>query len=573
MSNQATSIRRAYLTVGTRQVHYRRAGSGSPVILLHESPRSSLAMRWLIEPLAEHFCVIALDTPGYGGSDPLSVKDPEAGHYADAVAETISALGLESVAVYGSHTGACIALEFARRHGGRVSALVLDGVPIYTDAERAERLAHYTPSFEPRIDGAHMTAMWTRQRDQYLFYPWYRREAATRRHISLPSAQALHEGVMDVLRAGSGYGKAYAAAFNHRPEPLLRELSVPTLVLLREADVLAAASSRMPELPACASFERISSEPARVASRVESFLAAHVDGPAAPGVPRPGRIAGRITRDYADTSWGQLLVRHAGDDDAPPLVMLHASPSSAEMLVGLIEQVAERGRRVVAFDTLGNGESDKPPWQVAEIPDYAPVVAQALEALGEQTFDLYGNHTGAHIATEVALLVPDRVRMLVIEGVAMFEPEYADYLLENYTPALEPRDDGTHLLWAWNFVRDQTLFWPWFNRTREGIREVEPVEAAALHRLYVEVLKSGHTYPIGYRAAFRHVMCERLPELRTPTLMIATEADMLHDATIAAAKLAPNASAETVTRDPGATAQVIVDFLATASRPAHAQSD
>lgn len=561
MPGVAAPVRRAFVTVGHRQVHYRRAGAGPPVVLLHESPRSSASMLWLIQALAQRFVVIALDTPGYGGSETLPLSRTEISDYADATAEALVALGLDRVGVYGVHTGAAIGLELAARHPEHVSAVVLDGLPLHTDAERAERLARYAPALEPRIDGTHMLAMWARQRDQYLFYPWYRREAATRRTVPMPSARVLHEGVMDILRAGAGYGRAYDAAFRHRAEPALRDLRVPALLLYRAQDVLSAHAERMPpEQAASTSLQRVDDD-AAAASRTAEFLSAHAEATLNAHAQGPRRIPGRITRDYADTEYGQLLVRVVGEGDTPPLVMLHASPGSADALLGAMQRLAERGRRVLALDTLGNGESDKPPWQVAEIADYAPVVAQSLKALGEDVFDLYGTHTGAHVALEVALLEPDRVRHLVLDGVAMFEQHYVNYLLDNYTPPLEPRDDGTHLLWAWSFMCDQTLFWPWFNRTPDGIRHVEPIEADALHRWYVEVLKSGETYPIGYRAAFRHRMRERLPRLRTPTLMIAAAGDMLLDATLSAAKLAPNATAATLPEDPARAAQLISDFL------------
>jgi pimeloyl-ACP methyl ester carboxylesterase len=78
-------MRRCFVTVGQRQVHYRRAGEGPPVVLLHGSPRSSLALVELIEALAGRFCVIALDTPGYGTSDALPTARPSIADYAEAV--------------------------------------------------------------------------------------------------------------------------------------------------------------------------------------------------------------------------------------------------------------------------------------------------------------------------------------------------------------------------------------------------------------------------------------------------------------------------------------------------------
>ena len=55
-----------------RQVHYRRAGSGAPVLLLHQTPAFLVrAMLPLMRFLAPRFTVIAPDMPGYGASDRL----------------------------------------------------------------------------------------------------------------------------------------------------------------------------------------------------------------------------------------------------------------------------------------------------------------------------------------------------------------------------------------------------------------------------------------------------------------------------------------------------------------------
>jgi pimeloyl-ACP methyl ester carboxylesterase len=294
---------------------------------------------------------------------------------------------------------------------------------------------------------------------------------------------------------------------------------------------------------------------------IGALLAEQAPAVTVPPAPPTGAVAGEIWRDYVDTRYGQLLVRRAGElATGVPLVMLHASPGSAEMLVGLITRLMS-GRQVCALDTLGNGDSDKPPWEVAEIGDYAPVVADATDALGLAQFDLYGSHTGGLIALETALLVPDRVRRLVLDGVTLHDAEETADFLAHYTPPLLPSADGTHLHFAWNWLRDQTLFWPWYNRTRESIRWVDPVDAEHLHVWFVELMKSGETYPIGYRAAFRYRTGERVPHLSTPALMVARSTDMLHSTTHAAAKLAPNARADTLPEADEDAARMIASFL------------
>jgi pimeloyl-ACP methyl ester carboxylesterase len=278
-------------------------------------------------------------------------------------------------------------------------------------------------------------------------------------------------------------------------------------------------------------------------------------------------VEGRITRDYAATSYGQLLVRRAGgatgsgDRDALPLLMLHASPGSGEMLAGLIWAMASDGRRVLALDTLGNGDSDKPHWDTAEIADYARVVLEAADALELPRFDLYGSHTGALIAAEVAIGAPERVSRLILDGVTLFDAAETADLLANYTPPLHPSGDGTHLLFAWSFLRDQLLYWPWYRRTADSVRLVEPAGPDELQRWLLELLKSGETYPIAYRAAFRYPTRARMPLLRTPTLMVADASDMLLDSTARAAKLAPGATFARLAGDLGDLARVLTDFL------------
>ena len=101
-------IRRDIVQLGERRVHYRVAGEGPPVVLLHQSPHNSAELLPLMQVLAPHFLVIAPDTPGYGQSDPVAPAGTEPGIdlFADALIGLLDALDLERVALFGSHTGA-----------------------------------------------------------------------------------------------------------------------------------------------------------------------------------------------------------------------------------------------------------------------------------------------------------------------------------------------------------------------------------------------------------------------------------------------------------------------------------
>ena len=80
----------------------------------------------LMPLLSAGFDVLAIDTPGFGNSDPLV---PGAGieDLAGCVAGVLDALGIARAHLYGLHTGNKIATALAGRWPGRVSRLVLAG--------------------------------------------------------------------------------------------------------------------------------------------------------------------------------------------------------------------------------------------------------------------------------------------------------------------------------------------------------------------------------------------------------------------------------------------------------------
>ncbi len=86
--------RRDYHTLSNgRQVHYLRAGEGDPALLLHPSPLSASFLRPLIDFLSGSFDVIAMDTPGYGSSDPLEEPGDDLVPYVDAITHFARAVG------------------------------------------------------------------------------------------------------------------------------------------------------------------------------------------------------------------------------------------------------------------------------------------------------------------------------------------------------------------------------------------------------------------------------------------------------------------------------------------------
>ncbi|NBU26295.1 MAG: alpha/beta fold hydrolase [Gammaproteobacteria bacterium] len=137
---------RGYAGAPGAQLHYRTLGEGPPVILFHSSPLSSAFMLGQLQALAEAgHRAIALDTPGYGQSDPLPAPPQSLTDYARAFLAGIDAMGIDRFGLYGTATGAQLALALARFAPHRLTRLVLDNCALFTEDQVADWEPRYFP--------------------------------------------------------------------------------------------------------------------------------------------------------------------------------------------------------------------------------------------------------------------------------------------------------------------------------------------------------------------------------------------------------------------------------------------
>lgn len=554
---------RHFADVAGREFHYLRTGSGPVAVLLPAFPWSAGSLAPLAEALAGEFTVVVMDLPACGNSHSLG-GPPTLGDYADAVVENLGALGIDRCHLYGTGTGAQVALEVAVRHPERVADVVLDQLPLLEDSQRSEPAERFCPRFDPSWDGAHIAAIWWWCREQSLFRPWYRPAAETRLDADEPPPGVLQRRAADVLRAGDGYGDGLRAAFTHSAAGSLDRLEVPWTLVTSPADPLTPPGAHIPAPGPHGTVIDLPPGPDR-SLQLRTLIDAGGGADRSLRTPVRTSAAGAIERGYLTTRSGQLLMRRIAGTGWP-LVMLHASPTSSALLEPLMRELA-RGRPVIALDTAGNGDSDPPPGdRPFDIGDFAAIVNEALDVLEVGELDLYGTHTGALIATEAALARPG-VRRLILEGVTMFDdgdrPDLLprSELLANYLPTFEPTWDGTHLLAAWHFRRAFTTYWPWFRRTRDGIRWVAMVELAAFHRGFVEVAKRLDTYHLPYRAALAYPTADRLARIEVPTLIAAHPDDPLQAHSPEAAGLVPDGRWDALPDDITAVAALYDEFL------------
>ncbi len=145
-------LRHGYTDMRYGQLHYsvaRPVGESTlpPIVLLHQSPNSSVEFDALVAELGKERIAIAVDTPGYGGSDgPQS--QPTIEDYAGAIAEGLKNMGYGSnrpVDIFGYHTGSKIATELAVIEPNMIRRVVLSGIYVVSEEERQnalKRLVH-----------------------------------------------------------------------------------------------------------------------------------------------------------------------------------------------------------------------------------------------------------------------------------------------------------------------------------------------------------------------------------------------------------------------------------------------
>jgi len=206
------------------QIGYDDHGDGQPVVLLHGFPHDRTlwtAQRVALAPQAR--CIVP-DIRGFGHSSthgPYSMDQ-----YADDVVALLDYLGIERAVVCGLSMGGYIAMAMWRRHPDRVKALVFCDTRAGADTDdakqRRDELAVMVKHGGTRvITDAQITGM----------------VGATTRERR-PEVMAALRAIMGRQSAAGVIGALQALRDRPDSRETLRSISVPSLVIVGEDDVL-----------------------------------------------------------------------------------------------------------------------------------------------------------------------------------------------------------------------------------------------------------------------------------------------------------------------------------------------
>lgn len=407
-------ISRHYLTVNGRRVHYRKAGKGPPLLMVHQSPRSSAEYAALMAEWGTEFTCIAPDTPGFGQSEPLPQSSPDIDDYADAIVEFAHAVGLSRTAAYGFHSGGIILVTALKRHPDLFSGLAVGGYAVWTREEMAIFGERYIPPFVPSLYGEHLPWLWHRIMEQSWFFPWFDGRAATRLSGAHDDPVRTHAIIMEMLDAGDAYRLGYGAVLRApRDIPPTDAITPPVLISAYDSDPLQVHIDRLGAMPSGWSARKVPDAAAHHALSLE-FLRRH-----------PAPVADHLAQDM---DAGFIAVASAGFEG-----LIHWQGSGARVAVHTPGSEGALTHAPTAFridmpghglsgDWAGPAPGDGAGWQA--------VADAAATSLGAAGADLPAPPPG-----DPARLFPD----------------------------LSPDRHGAYLTTAWSIVRARQYFAPWYD--------------------------------------------------------------------------------------------------------------
>ncbi len=192
-----------------------------------------------------------------------------------------------------------------------------------------------------------------------------------------------------------------------------------------------------------------------------------------------------------------------------PLLVLHGGPGGSHDPLEGLGELAKQGRRVVFYDQLGGGDSDKPDdpslWTVAT---FLEQLSSVREGLGFERLHLFGSSWGGMLALEYALTQPEGLASLVLNSTPTSAPRWATETLRLHAELPPGLDDKAA----------EKEFW------RRHICRVEP-EPEALGRTRAKFGKQVYETMWGPNeftvtgALKDWDLIERLGEIRVPTLV------------------------------------------------------
>jgi pimeloyl-ACP methyl ester carboxylesterase len=120
----------------------------------------------------------------------------------------------------------------------------------------------------------------------------------------------------------------------------------------------------------------------------------------------------RLRFERVRTKRGAISTLSAGS--GPPVLMLHGLGGTKASFLPTVAALAPEGRRMIAADLPGFGDSDKPLAAPYDARFFCRATIALIDELGLDQLDLVGHSMGGRVALEAAMFAPERFRRVVL---------------------------------------------------------------------------------------------------------------------------------------------------------------
>lgn len=217
-----------HATVDGQQIAYRRAGGGSPVLLVHGIPTCSRLWDDVARQLASAHDVIAIDMLGYGRSSKPLDRDVSVTAQAELLPAFLDALGIDACGVVGHDIGGGVAQILAVNHPQRLTALgLIDAVCFDSWPIPAMTALKHSAPVVAKLPPGWVTAT---------LLEAMKRQAPDPQHEALAACLSAWDTDRPALEAFFRNVEALDARHTEAVAPRLGEISVPTHIIWGAAD-------------------------------------------------------------------------------------------------------------------------------------------------------------------------------------------------------------------------------------------------------------------------------------------------------------------------------------------------
>lgn len=142
-----------HATIGSIKLYYEEAGSGFPIVFVHEFAGDLRSWEPQLRRFARRYRCVAYNARGYPPSDvPSNVKDYGQTQATEDIAGVMRHLGIEKAHIVGCSMGAFATLHFGMRYPAMAASLVVVGVGYGAKPDVREQFAREANATADRLD-------------------------------------------------------------------------------------------------------------------------------------------------------------------------------------------------------------------------------------------------------------------------------------------------------------------------------------------------------------------------------------------------------------------------------------